>query len=191
MALFWIIVILIVLAYASEFYDKFVGEKKNDSLSNIDTKEEKASFDLADFKTKNPSNKRNNLDFYDTTIIEDNEAKPTVVNNYYVQNNVYIQQNNYHNKSEDENKDHSEEVWKRLGYKVKYGETYSYKFYGNKIFKPNQVERIGSNHVKYSESGLVRKLLNDTGSKNHTKNILVNNYGVSESKAKKLLYNID
>jgi len=187
MALVWIIVILIVLAYASEFYDKFVGEKKNNSLSNIDTKEKKASFDLADFKTKHPNNKRNNLDSYDTTFIEDNDVKPTAVNNYYVQNNVYIQQNNYHNKSEDENKDHSEKVWKRLGYKVKYGETYSYKFYGNEIFKPNQVERIGSNHVKYSESGLARKLLNDTGSKKHTIDILVDSYGIPVNRAKFLV----
>jgi len=172
MALFWIIVILIVLAYTSEFYAKFVGEKKNNSLSNIDIKEEKTNFDLADFKTKHPSNKRNNLDSYDTNVTI--EKEPTIVNNYYTQNNIYVQQNNYHNKSEDERKDHSEKVWKRLGYKVKYGETYSYKFYGNEIFKPSQVERIGSNQVKYSESGLARKLLNDTGSKKHTKDILVN-----------------
>ena len=156
-------------------------------LLHIDTKEEKTSFDLADFKTKYPNNKRNNLDSYDTTIIEDNDVKPTVVNNYYVQNNVYIQQNNYHNKSKDENKDHSEKVWKRLGYKVKYGETYSYKFYGNEIFKPSQVERIGSNQVKYSESGLARKLLNDTGSKKHAKDILVNQYGYSQASAKSLV----
>lgn len=117
---------------------------------------------------------------------KDNE---NIVKNYYTQN-VYVQQNNYYNnsKSEDENKDHSEKVWKRLGYKIKNGETYSYKFYGNKIFTPDQVEKIGSHYqIKYSETGLTKKLLKDTGSKAHTKNILIDNYGVSESRANKLV----
>ncbi|MEA1915145.1 MAG: hypothetical protein U9N30_07495, partial [Campylobacterota bacterium] len=94
-------------------------------------------------------------------------------------------------KSKDEYTDHSARVWKRLDYKIKYAESYSYKFYGNKIFTPEQVEKIGSNYqIKYSETGLTRKLLKDTGLKQLTKKLLINNYGLSRSKANELvLYN--
>lgn len=115
-----------------------------------------------------------------------------IINNYYTQNNTYVQQNNYYkkSKSKDENKDHSEKKWKELGYRIKNGETYSYKYYGKEIFTQEQVEKIGSYQIRYSKTGLAKKLLNDTGSKSHTKDILVENYGLSETKAKKLLNNL-
>lgn len=124
-----------------------------------------------------------------TEVAESKKETQTIINNYYTQNNIYVQQNNYtkKSKSEDENKDHSEKVWKKLGYRVKGGETYAYKFYGNKIFTPDQVEKIGSYEIRYSETGLTKKLLNVTGSKSHTKDILVDNYGLSESKAQRLI----
>jgi len=123
----------------------------------------------------------------DFGYVSPKKVEETIVNNYYTQNNVYVQQNNYYEKPSQELSDHTAKIWKRLGYSIKHGETYSYKFYGNEIFKPNQVERIGSNHVKYSESGLARKLLNDTGSKKHAKDILVNQYGYSQASAKSLV----
>jgi hypothetical protein len=63
------------------------------------------------------------------------EEKKTIINNVYIQNNVYVQYNNYSSKSEA----HTEAVWKRKGYSVKYGETYAYKHYGNEIFTEDQV----------------------------------------------------
>ena len=114
------------------------------------------------------------------------EPEKTTINNYYTQNNTYVQQNNYNLKSNEENKDHSERVWNRLGYKIKQGETYSYKFYGNEIYTPEQVEQIECNQVKYSESGLTKKLLKDTKSKSLTQKILVDSYGLSKSEAKRL-----
>jgi len=62
--------------------------------------------------------------------------------------------------------------------------------YGNEIYKPDQVEKIGSYQVHYSETGLAKKLLDNTGSKSHAKDILVDNYGLSESKAKRLVNNL-
>lgn len=57
-------------------------------------------------------------------------------------------------KSNDKNKDHTEAVWKRLGYQIKSGETYSYKFYGREIFTPDQVERVGqySNRISNNKT---------------------------------------
>jgi len=55
-------------------------------------------------------------------------------NNYYTQNNIYIQ-NNYGTKAEA----HTKRVWKRLGYEVRYGERYAYKYYGNEIYMEDQV----------------------------------------------------
>lgn len=117
-----------------------------------------------------------------------NVDEKIVVNNYYTQNNITIQQNNYSNSDSSKHTDHTERVWKRMGYRVKYGETYSYKHYGNEIYTPNQVEKIGSNyHVHTSENGLARKLLSDTGSKRMAKDILVDQYGYTQNNAKKLV----
>jgi hypothetical protein len=42
---------------------------------------------------------------------------------------------------------HAERVWERMGYRVKYGETYAYKFYGNEIFTSDQVvKKVYSSH---------------------------------------------
>jgi len=135
-------------------------------------------------------NKSSNV--VDTDEVKQRKAKRennTTINNYYTQNNIYVQQNNYSkkSKSKDTSTDHSEKVWNKLGYRIKRGESYSYKFYGNMIFTPDQVEKIGSYKVQYSETGLAKKLLKDTGSKSHAKDILVHNYGLSKSKAQNLL----
>ena len=133
-------------------------------------------------------NQATNTGKYDDLIFPEKEnTRKNVVNNYYIQKNTYVQQNNYYNKSEEESKGHTEKVWKRLGCRVKYGESYTYKFYGNKIYNSDQVEKLSTNRVKYSEDGLVQKLLSDTKSKKMAKNILVENYGYSEINAKSLV----
>jgi hypothetical protein len=121
-----------------------------------------------------------------------------VTNNYYTQNTVNIQVNNYSSSSKkSKHKDHSEKVWNEMGYKIRYGETYSYRYYGNEIYTPDQVEECGydydcdyeessTNSIKYSATGLARHLLSSTNSKRMTKDILVEEYGCSERYAKKL-----
>lgn len=74
--------------------------------------------------------------------------RPEVHNHYHV--HVTYESK----KSNDKNKDHTEAVWKRLGYQIKSGETYSYKFYGREIFTPDQVERVGqySNRISNNKT---------------------------------------
>lgn len=173
--------------------------KNNNSKSKADGYLEKNNFD--NFNAK-PSKSNDTVEWWN--IKQDNisniNTKPTIKTEVVQEVkketqtiiNIYVQQNNPYkkSKSKDENKGHSEKVWRKLGYKIKSGETYSYKFYGNKIFTPDQVEKIGSYQIRYSESGLAKKLLNNTGSKSHAQNILVDDYDLSESKAQRLLNNI-
>lgn len=187
----WIILLVVGFVVYGYFDDNFKNDTNSQSNST-QTKSakqmlEELNFDDADFHQINKKSATK------PEILHEDTKNTTTINNYYTYNNIHVQQNNYYekSKSEDENKDHSEKVWNRLGYQVKPGETYSYKFYGNKIYTPDQVEKIGSHYqIKYSETGLTKKLLNDTGSKSHAKNILVQNYGLSESKATKLLNNL-
>ncbi len=67
---------------------------------------------------------------------------------------VHVTHEVRHKNSSEENKDHTAAVWERLGYQVKAGETYSYKFYGREIFKPHQVERAGQYRNRIAKSGL-------------------------------------
>ena len=107
------------------------------------------------------------------------------VHNHYTQNNVYIQ-NNYGYKPEA----HTVRVWKRLGYELSDGESYSYKYYGNEIYTEDQVRKISSSYggqlssnqkkVKSLGTALVRK----SGSKHKARNILVDHYGFDEDTAK-------
>ncbi len=70
------------------------------------------------------------------------DAEPTtVIHNHYTQNNVHIQ-NNYSGKVEA----HAEHVWEKLGFEVKYGESYAYKHFGNEIYTEDQVRRITNQH---------------------------------------------
>jgi len=116
----------------------------------------------------------------------DERVERPAVHNHYTQN-IYVQQTNHYHTSSKDSKDHTAKVWKELGYSVKYGETYAYKFYGKEIFTHDQVQRMAANRVKYSEDGLANKLLSDTGSKKMAKDILVANYGYSQSDAKSLV----
>ena len=71
----------------------------------------------------------------ESEVIEEKADSSNVVIN--IQNNVYIH-NDYSNKSQG----HTEKVWREKGYEVNYGEVYSYMYFGNKIFKNNQVSRV-------------------------------------------------
>lgn len=94
----------------------------------------------------------------------------------------------------EELKDHTEKVWDKLGYRVKSGETYSYKFYGREIFTPDQVEKIGNYRNRIARPGLSENqlkvktiglaLVEKTGSKRAAKDILVEKYGLDEKTAK-------
>jgi hypothetical protein len=109
----------------------------------------------------------------------------TTTQNYYTQNNVYIQ-NNYVGKPEA----HTSRVWERLDYKVNYGESYAYKYYGNEIYTEDQVSRISSSHDAYLSSNqkkvksLGGALVGKTGSKQKAKQILVDRYDFDEDTAK-------
>lgn len=107
---------------------------------------------------------------------------------------VHVTHEVRHKNSSEENKDHTAAVWERLGYQVKAGETYSYKFYGREIFKPHQVEKAGQYRNRIAKSGLSENqlkvktlglaLVEKTGSKRAAKDILVEDYGFSENTAK-------
>ncbi|NCD12242.1 MAG: hypothetical protein EOL93_06795 [Epsilonproteobacteria bacterium] len=91
--------------------------------------------------------KRQSQDKKDITIVRSSkstdsyETKQTI-NNYYTQNNIYVQTTTPTSKAK--GTDHTAKVWRELGYQVKRGESYSYKHYGQEIYTPNQVERIGT-----------------------------------------------
>lgn len=181
----------------------FVGFLTNNNSSSVYSKEittKKTNQELLD--------ELNNLGFEDQKqpnktiypkINEEKTEPTTIVNNYYVQNNIYIKQEQTSKaNSYNELSDHSEKVWKRLGYKIKYGESYAYRMYGKAIYKPHQVERIGTSSQKLlsidSEYGLTKNqakvkrlgysLVNKCGSKKIAKDILIEKYDFDEDTAK-------
>lgn len=134
------------------------------------------------------------VDIFTPEIIDRENESTTTTNNFYIQQNIYIQQNNNYTSSE-EHKDHSESVWRKMGYRVKYGQEYAYKMYGREIFTPDQVVKIDSNYEQLSlESGLTKNqkkvkqlgyaLVNKYKSKRKAKDILVEHYDFDEKTAK-------
>ena len=112
---------------------------------------EKLTSKSTDTTVKTPP--KNDVSYYkpkDFEYVSPKKSEETIVNNYYIQQNVYVQNNNYNSKSSKELSDHTAKKWKELGYSVKYGERYSYKFYGKEIFTPEQVEKSSSNRKKAS-----------------------------------------
>lgn len=178
--IFTILVIFVIYSLISEKISE-----------NLKKKNKEKKINTPNFPINSKENK-----LVDTEIVEDfqRESK-TTINNYYTQN-VYLQKNIYTKDNDKENHgDHSEKVWNRMGYRVKYGETYSYKHYGNYIFTPKQVEKIGhSNTPLLLESNLTKNqkkvkqlgysLVNKYGSKRKAKDILVEEYGFDEATAK-------
>lgn len=184
MEVFFIVLFIIIVIYSLR--DEYLKKKNKEQKNYTDN----FSMDSREYYKKlreNVITKELKVDkLIDTEIVEDSKKKSdSTINNYYTQN-VYVNvkgKNNQKSKLEQ----HTEKVWKDLGYCVREGEIYSSSFYGKKLFTSEQVEKIVPYKVKYSEIGLSRKLLNDTGSKSLTKKILVDKYGLSESKADKLI----
>ncbi|WP_044414187.1 hypothetical protein [Thiomicrospira microaerophila] len=85
-------------------------------------------------------------------------------------------------------KDHTEAVWNRMGFRVKSGECYAYRYYGREIYSPDQVVSMndysGLSHNQKKVKKIGSALVARTGSKAHAKSILVEQYGFSESTAK-------
>lgn len=127
----------------------------------------------------------------DYTAKDDND-KNTITNIYIQQNTVNIQVNNNHSKKGSGG--HTEQVWKKLGYKVKHGESYAYKHYGQEIYTKDQVVAIASYGSVLSLDGLSKNqkkvktlgqaLLEKVGSKRIAKDILVREYDFDEETAK-------
>lgn len=181
-----LIVVFILYSFIKEYLSSKNPKIKNGDYSKTDLNKKKHEI-LKSLDLYVPENDKQTTKPIEAKIVnEEKNSASTVINNIYIQN-IYPERNKNKINKKSESKDHSEKIWKELGYKIKSGETYSYKMYGNKIFTPEQVEKIGSYNVKYSESGLTKKLLDDTGSKNLTKKILTESYGLDESKANILI----
>ena len=136
------------------------------------------------------------IDKIDKKIDTTPKSSTTIHNTVNIKNTTYVQQNVYNgNKNSNDSKGHTEKVWNDLGYTVMYGESYSYKMYGREIFTSSQVTEDSNQYIEYkepievhtSETGLARKLLKNTGSKRMAKDILVEEYGYSQSEAKSLV----
>ena len=144
------ITFLIIIAIGSAVYGTFEeNKKKTDSLkSNV--RSSNFSYPVKTEPVSRQKSQKNNTIVYDAEceIVEEKE----VVNNYYIQNNIYIQNND---NSSSQSKGHTARIWKKKGYKVKYGETYAYKHYGNEVFTTDQVAKITSN--SYIENKKFRK----------------------------------
>lgn len=166
-------------------------------LSTVNEDKKTSSYlDEMKKKTKAANEELSKNQIITPTILEEDyeqekeSKKSQTINIYNTQNiiNVYESPSSKSKSRYSKNTDHTKNVWKKLGYKIKYGETYSYKFYGNEIFTPDQVESIKSTlYVHTSENGLAHKLVSNTKSKRIAKDILVDEYGYTESEAKKLV----
>ena len=127
----------------------------------------------------------------DYTAKDDND-KSTITNIYIQQNTFNIQVNN--NNSKKGSGGHAKKGWKERGYRVKDGESYAYKHFGNEIYTQNQVVAIASHNSVLSLEGLSKNqkkvkilgqaLLEKVGSKRIAKDILVRDYDFDEETAK-------
>lgn len=162
---------------------------KNISLPDDRNEESDVNYIKADFlpKEKRYLNKKNNSNLKDDNNI--------VINNYFIKNELHIH-NTTQTSSDKECKDHTEKIWKELGYCIKSGETCSYKLYGREVFTPEQVVKKGV-HAYYPElpgtgrtknqkkvKALGFSLVKKYGSKRKAKIILIEEYDFDEDTAK-------
>lgn len=177
----------------------FIGiikpDKKQDQL-DVNKKSSKPNENLKNIQ--NPSSKTPTTQIKTGELLErlnDDQIRAIRQEVHHVHHHhVHVTHEVQHKNSSEEDKDHTAAVWERLGYQVKTGETYSYKFYGREIFKPHQVERAGQYRNRIAKSGLSENqlkvktlglaLVEKTGSKRAAKDILVEDYGFSENTAK-------
>ena len=177
----------------------FIGlikpDKKQDQL-DVNKKSSKPNENLKNIQ--NPSSKTPTTQIKTGELLErlnDDQIRAIRQEVHHVHHHhVHVTHEVRYKNSSEEDKDHTAAVWERLGYQVKAGETYSYKFYGREIFKPHQVERAGQYRNRIAKSGLSENqlkvktlglaLVEKTGSKRAAKDILVEDYGFSENTAK-------
>ncbi len=131
------ITFLIIIAIGSALYGIFEENKKKTDPLKSNVRSSNFSYPAKTEPVSKQKSQKNNTIVYDAEceIVEEKE----VVNNYYIQNNIYIQNND---NSSSQSKGHTARVWERKGYRVKYGETYAYKHFGNEVFTVDQVIKI-------------------------------------------------
>lgn len=194
----YIIIVLNIIVLTVGFII-FIGlikpDKKQDQL-DVNKKSSKPNENLKNIQ--NPSSKTPTTQIKTGELLErlnDDQIRAIRQEVHHVHHHhVHVTHEVRHKNSSEEDKDHTAAVWERLGYQVKAGETYSYKFYGREIFKPHQVERAGQYRNRIAKSGLSENqlkvktlglaLVEKTGSKRAAKDILVEDYGFSENTAK-------
>lgn len=190
----WLILFFVGLVLAALF-DWFNRSKKNDAAEN----EGKSSSSNVGEHVFDPELFRKALEKKNTKtgvlvndLIEEKQAPRQEVHHFHHVRVTHDWAED--NRSSEANKDHTEKVWNKLGYEVKPGETYDYKFYGREMFKPYQVQKIGSYRNRIASPGLSENqlkvktiglaLVEKTGSKRAAKDILVEKYDFDEETAK-------
>lgn len=190
----WLILVLVVLLLAA-FFGVF---KSSETKDDAKTKSKKHSIDSYAinpevFSRAMEANKKNiKTGVLVNDPIEEKQSPRQEVHHYHHVRVTHDWAED--NRSSEANKDHTEKVWNKLGYEVKPGETYDYKFYGREIFKPHQVQKIGNYRNRIASPGLSENqlkvktiglaLVEKTGSKRAAKDILVEKYGFDEQTAK-------
>ncbi|WP_044411869.1 hypothetical protein [Thiomicrospira microaerophila] len=140
-----------------------------------------------------PTSSRSTYGEFDALLEDNSKSKRDTKRNYLTNSDVSVFRDYEYSydrvkKKNTELSDHSAEVWRRMGYRVKSGEAYAYRFYGREIYTPDQVVSINDytgltrnqKRVKVLGSTLVAK----TGSKAAAKTLLIEHYGFKESTAK-------
>lgn len=191
----WLILALVVLASAAIFVGFKISETKDDAKTqgkNHSTDSYNILSEEAFSRAMQAKKKNTKTGVLVNDPIEKKQASRQEVHHYHHLRVTHDCAED--NRSSEASKDHSEKVWNKLGYEVKPGETYDYKFYGREIFKPHQVQKIGcyrnriaspglsENQLKVKTIGLA--LVEKTGSKRAAKDILVEKYDFDEQTAK-------
>ena len=132
------ITFFIIIAIGSALYGTFEENKKKTDPLKSNVRSSNFSYPAKTEPVSRQKSQKNNTIVYDAEC-EIVEEEKHVVNNYYIQNNIYIQNND---NSSSKSKGHTARIWERKGYRVKYGETYAYKHYGNEVFTEDQVIKI-------------------------------------------------
>jgi hypothetical protein len=181
------ILVIILVTLAFNVISSLLKRPKSEINSTIQTKSTKVDDTTIVIDKVEPYNQ-------DEQYKRNDSSDKYIVNNYFVQNNVYAHYNP-NSSSNDSSKDHSKSVWERMGYRIKYGERYAYKMYGNEIFTPEQVEKTSyERETLQLENGLTKNqkkvkqlgyaLVNKVRSKRKAKDILIEEYDFDEDTAK-------
>lgn len=181
------ILVIILVTLAFNVISSLLKRPKSEINSTIQTKSTKVDDTTIVIDKVVPYNQ-------DEQYKRNDSSDKYIINNYFVHNNVYVHYNP-DSSSNDSSKDHSKSVWEKMGYRIKYGERYAYKMYGNEIFTPDQVEKSSyGRETLQLENGLTKNqkkvkqlgyaLVNKVGSKRKAKDILIEEYDFDEDTAK-------